>query len=162
MEFKALVKKEQKEWKQRMIDETGGAYILLYLALIFCVFGSMQYGFHYDKDDYFVLVSLAVGNVMVYSALTGYITGVKENGKRVNIFRKYKYIPIDFKLLRRAKIYVVCKILALPIIISQGVSLMIRIVDPDKDGGSILEVNVWLPVIMGVLFILFEKMKMYV
>ena len=52
MSFKELVNQEYLNYKRRMQEETGGTYVLLYIGLVFSVFSSTIYGFHYEKEDY--------------------------------------------------------------------------------------------------------------
>ena len=50
---KMLLKAERENWKKRMVKETKGTYIAIYLGLIFSVFMSVMFGFKYDysSDD---------------------------------------------------------------------------------------------------------------
>ena len=45
----------------------------------------------------------------MYYAQSRYITYIWENGRKVNIFEKYIYLPVDLKKLRKAKLIVVGK-----------------------------------------------------
>lgn len=46
--IKMLLKAERENWKKRMVKETKGTYIAIYLILIFSVFMSAMFGFKYD------------------------------------------------------------------------------------------------------------------
>ena len=154
MSFKELVNQEYLNYKRRMQEETGGTYVLLYIGLVFSVFSSTIYGFHYEKEDYIVLILWAFCTCLLYQEVTLYLSSVKENGKRVNIFEKYVYTPVDFALLQKAKMMVAVRMIGLPIFLSQFVSCAVCIIDPDQDGGSLLELNVWIPLLTGGIFFL--------
>ena len=83
-----------------------------------------------------------------------------EKGKRVNIFEKYIYTPVDLAMLRKAKLIVAARIIAIPVIGGQMASLLIRLTDPDHQGGSLLDAGVYIPAIIGGFFLL-EKMIEY-
>ena len=99
-DIKKLLKTEHKNWKQRMVKETKGTYIAIYLGLIFSVFMSAMYGFKYDysSDDKSVMITLTVFIFVVYHGVTAYVSYVRENGRSVNIFEKYRYIPVDISV----------------------------------------------------------------
>lgn len=160
MDLKTLTKIECKNWKRRMIDETSGTYVLIYMGFIFVIFSSMLYGFRNNKDDISVLSGLAAFTVILYQSVTVYLSYVMEKGKRVNIFEKYIYTPVDLAMLRKAKLIVAARIIAIPVIGGQLASLLIRLTDPDHQGGSLLDAGVYIPAIIGVFFLL-EKMIEY-
>lgn len=160
--IKMLLKAERENWKKRMVKETKGAYIVIYLILIFSVFMSAMFGFKYDysSDDKRVIISLTVFIFVVYQGVTSYVSYVKENGKNVNIFEKYKYIPVDVSVLRRVKLILTVRIIAPFVIIGQMAAIFVRVIDPDNQGGSLIDISVFMPLIIGCLFIL-EKFIEY-
>lgn len=160
--IKMLLKAERENWKKRMVKETKGTYIAIYLGLIFSVFMSLMFGFKYDysSDDKRVIISLIVFIFVVYQGVTSYVSYVKENGKNVNIFEKYKYIPVDVSVLRRVKLILTVRIIAPFVITGQMAAIFIRVIDPDNQGGSLIDISVFMPLIIGCLFIL-EKFIEY-
>lgn len=156
MSLKVLVKHEYDDWKARMQKETCGTYIGIYLGFIFSVFISLIYGFHYEKDAFIMIVTLTFFIGMIYQVGTSYLSYVRENGKRVNVFEKYVYTPVDFNLLRKAKLIVVGRIIGLPVIFGQLASVFICIIDPDQEGGSLSDLNVWMPFITGAVFVIIK------
>ncbi len=157
--IKMLLKAEQENWKKRMVKETKGTYIAIYLGLIFSVFMSAMFGFKYDysSDDKRVIISLTVFIFVVYQGVTAY---VRENGRSVNIFKKYRYIPVDISVLRRVKVILTARIVAPFVITGQMAAIFIRVIDPDNQGGSLIDISVFMPLIIGCLFIL-EKFIEY-
>lgn len=161
-DIKKLLKTEHKNWKQRMVKETKGTYIAIYLGLIFSVFMSAMYGFKYDysSDDKSVMITLTVFIFVVYQGVTAYVSYVRENGRSVNIFEKYRYIPVDISVLRRVKLILTARIVAPFVITGQMAAIFIRVIDPDNQGGGFLDISVCMPLIIGCLFIL-EKFIEY-
>ena len=161
-DIKKLLKTEHKNWKQRMVKETKGTYIAIYLGLIFRVFMSAMYGFKYDysSDDKSVMITLTVFIFVVYQGVTAYVSYVRENGRSVNIFEKYRYIPVDISVLRRVKLILTVRIIAPFVITGQMAAIFIRVIDPDNQGGSLIDISVFMPLIIGCLFIL-EKFIEY-
>ena len=161
-DIKKLLKTEHKNWKQRMVKETKGAYIAIYLGLIFSVFMSLMYGFKYDysSDDKRIMITLTVFIFGVYQGVTTYVSYVRENGKSVNIFEKYKYIPVDVSVLRRVKLILTVRIIAPFVITGQMAAIFVRVIDPDNQGGGFLDISVCMPLIIGCLFIL-EKLTKF-
>lgn len=161
-DIKKLLKTEHKNWKQRMVKETKGTYIAIYLGLIFCVFMSAMYGFKYDysSDDKSVMITLTVFIFVLYHGVTAYVSYVRENGRSVNIFKKYRYIPVDISVLRRVKVILTARIVAPFVITGQMAAIFIRVIDPDNQGGSLIDISVFMPLIIGCLFIL-EKFIEY-
>lgn len=88
MSLKNLIELEHENWKNRMIYETGGGYILTYLGYIFIVLMSVMFGFKYEKDDVSLLLMLFLCIMVIYQSASVYLTTVKEKGKRVNIFER--------------------------------------------------------------------------
>lgn len=160
--IKMLLKAERENWKKRMVKETKGTYIAIYLGLIFSVFMSAMFGFKYDysSDDKRVIISLIVFIFVVYQGVTSYVSYVKENGKNVNIFEKYRYIPVDISVLRRVKLILTARIVAPFVITGQMAAIFVRVIDPDNQGGGFLDISVCMPLIIGCLFIL-EKFIEY-
>ena len=101
-DIRMLLKAERENWKKRMVKETKGTYIAIYLGLIFSVFMSAMFGFKYDysSDDKRVIISLTVFIFVVYQGVTAYVSYVRENGRSVNIFEKYRYIPVDVSVCK--------------------------------------------------------------
>ena len=160
-DIRMLLKAERENWKKRMVKETKGTYIAIYLGLIFSVFMSAMFGFKYDysSDDKRVIISLTVFIFVVYQGVTAYVSYVRENGRSVNIFEKYRYIPVDISVLRRIKLILTARIVA-PVITGQMAAIFIRVIDPDNQGGSMIDISVFMPLIIGCLFIL-EKFIEY-
>jgi hypothetical protein len=160
--IKMLLKAERENWKKRMVKETKGTYIAIYLILIFSVFMSAMFGFKYDysSDDKRVIISLTVFIFVVYQCVTAYVSYVRENGRSVNIFEKYMYIPVDISVLRRVKLILTARIVAPFVITGQMAAIFIRVIDPDNQGGSLIDISVFMPLIIGCLFIL-EKFIEY-
>ena len=160
--IKMLLKAERENWKKRMVKETKGTYIAIYLVLIFSVFMSAMFGFKYDysSDDKRVFISLTVFIFVVYQCVTAYVSYVRENGRSVNIFEKYRYIPVDISVLRRVKLILTARIVAPFVITGQMAAIFVRVIDTDNQGGSFLDISVCIPLIIGCLFIL-EKFIEY-
>lgn len=160
--IKMLLKAERENWKKRMVKETEGTYIAIYLILIFSVFMSAMFGFKYDysSDDKRVIISLTVFIFVVYQCVTAYVSYVRENGRSVNIFEKYRYIPVDVSVLRRVKLILTVRIIAPFVITGQMAAIFIRVIDPDNQGGSLIDISAFMPLITGCLFIL-EKFIEY-
>lgn len=161
-DIRMLLKAERENWKKRMVKETKGAYIVIYLGFISSVFISTMFGFKYDysSDDKRVIISLTVFIFVVYQGVTAYVSYVRENGRSVNIFEKYRYIPVDVSVLRRVKLILTVRIIAPFVITGQMAAIFIRVIDPDNQGGSLIDISVFMPLITGCLFIL-EKFIEY-
>lgn len=161
-DIRMLLKAERENWKKRMVKETKGTYIAIYLGLIFSVFMSAMFGFKYDysSDDKRVIISLTVFIFVVYQGVTAYVSYVRENGRSVNIFEKYRYIPVDVSVLRRVKLILTVRIIAPFVIIGQMAAIFVRVIDPDNQGGGFWDISVCMPLIIGCLFIL-EKFIEY-
>lgn len=160
--IKMLLKAERENWKKRMVKETKGAYIVIYLGFISSVFISTMYGFKYDysSDDKKIMIMLTIFIFVVYHGATAYVSYVRENGRSVNIFEKYRYIPVDISVLRRVKLILTARIVAPFVITGQMAAIFIRVIDPDNQGGSLIDISVFMPLITGCLFIL-EKFIEY-
>ena len=68
--IKMLLKAERENWKKRMVKETKGTYIAIYLGLIFSVFMSAMFGFEIARK------MLAKG---MDAAMVMEITGLSES-----------------------------------------------------------------------------------
>lgn len=156
MDLKTLVAKEKKECRERMIKETTGLYVLIYIGIAFCILMSAMFGFQYEEGDYVYLITFAIMNGAIYDAFTRHISSVKENGNRIEIFKKYIYTPVEPKLLMMAKLIVTARLIGVPVILSQLVALFIRAIDPDNDGGGFGNITVWIPIICGLLYLIFD------
>lgn len=161
-DIRMLLKAERENWKKRMVKETKGTYIAIYLGLIFSVFMSAMFGFKYDysSDDKRVIISLTVFIFVVYQGVTAYVSYVRENGRSVNIFEKYRYIPVDVSVLRCVKLILTARIVAPFVITGQMAAIFVRVIDPDNQGGGFLDISVCMHLIIGCLFIL-EKFIEY-
>ena len=146
-DIRMLLKAERENWKKRMVKETKGAYIVIYLGFIFSVFISTMYGFKYDysSDDKKVMIMLTIFIFVVYHGATAYVSYVRENGRSVNIFEKYRYIPVDISVLRRVKLILTARIVAPFVITGQMAAIFIRVIDPDNQGGSLIDISVFMP-----------------
>lgn len=157
MDLKTLVAKERKECKERMIKETSGTYVLIYILVDFSILMSGIFGFYHELDEqYKTIITFAVINGFAYEALTAYVSGVKENGIRTNIFTKYIFTPVDTGKLVLAKLLVTARLIAVPVILSQLVAISVFLINPDNAGGSLVDITVWVPVINGVLFLVYD------
>lgn len=160
MNLKTLVAKERRECKERMIKETSGVYVLIYIWVAFSILMSAMFGFHLEpEEEYMIPITFAAINGFAYDAFTVYVSGVKENGIRTNIFIKYIYTPIETGKLVMAKLLVTARIIAVPVILSQLVAIFIRAINPDNDGGSFADVTVWIPVINGMLYLIYDAIE---
>ena len=63
-------------------------------------------------------------------------------------------------MLRRVKLILTVRIIAPFVIIGQMAAIFIRVIDPDNQGGSLIDISVFMPLIIGCLFIL-EKFIEY-
>lgn len=151
MKWEELIKKERLEKKERMKSETVGVHIIFYLAAIFHVFVSTLYG--YQTDDSAAQTSvfwyLVLGTVICYIAFNLYLYRVRENGHYYNIFRKYRYIPIDLKRLFLAKAVIAGRNMLGLSLLGQSASLLIVIANPGNEGASLSQFHVWLPCLAG-------------
>ena len=68
--------------------------------------------------------------------MTAYVSYVRENGRSVNIFEKYRYIPVDISVLRRIKLILTARIVAPFVITGQMAAIFIRVIDPDIKAGA--------------------------
>lgn len=71
---------------------------------------------------------------------------------QTRIFGNKIYTPVDFVMLQKAKMLVAVRMVGLPIFLSQFVSCAVRIIDPAQ--GSLLELNVWIPLLTGGIFLI--------
>ena len=110
MNMSTLIKTEHDNWKKRMIVETCGTYVVI--AGAFCGVMNTEFDLYY----YNMVVFFTFG---LYYAQSRYITYIWENGRKVNIFEKYIYSPVDLKKLRKAKLIVVGKNIMIPVILGQ-------------------------------------------
>lgn len=161
MSLRELAEQEYINWKERMHKETVGVYVLYYVGLIFTTIISIFFGLDYEKEDYSVLLTYAVLIGLMYHVFTMYLYSVKENGQRVDIFKKYEYVPVDMKMLKKAKLLVQIRLLAAPVIIGQIGSIVICVLDPDKTGTSIWSLHVWIPTFIAIVLFLYRTTKNY-
>ena len=149
IEFRELVEKEHLESKERMKKESSGTYVIFYFLLGLYVLISAMWGFHYDsyKDAPYV-ICLVFGFISC-QFFNRYLYSVRENGKDINIFQKYRYIPVNPKTLFWVKLILISKNICILTVLGQAVALLFRILDLDKDGGRISDITVWMPVIFG-------------
>lgn len=147
--FRELVLKEQLESKERMKKESSGAYVILYFLLGLYVFMSALWGFHYESFKDAPYLMFCVFGFISCQFFNRYLYRVRENGKDINIFQKYKYIPVNPKKLFLAKLFLISKNICISTVLGQTVALFFRILDLDKDGGRISDITVWMPVISG-------------
>lgn len=160
MDLKTLVTKERKECKERMIKETSGIYVLIYIWVAFSVLMSAMFGFHLEPDEEkMTLITFAAINLFAYEACTAYVSGVKENGIRTNIFIKYIYTPVETGKLVLAKLLVTARIIAVPVILSQLAAILIVLINPDNDGASLADETVWIPIVNGVVYLIYDAIN---
>lgn len=148
LEFRELIEKERLESKERMKKESSGTYVILYFLLGLYVFMSAMWGFHYEsyKDT---PIWMWVFGFISCQFFNRYLYSVRENGKDINIFQKYQYIPVNLKKLFLAKLILISKNICILTVLGQAAALLLRILDLDKDGGRISDITVWMPVIFG-------------
>ena len=136
-----------------MKSETVGVHIIFYLAAIFHVFVSTLYGYQTDGSaaQNSVFWYLVLGTVICYIAFNQYLYRVRENGHYKNIFRKYRYIPIDLKKLFFAKAVIAGRNMLGLSLLGQSASLLIVIANPGNEGASLSQFHVWLPCLTGII-----------
>lgn len=149
MEFKELVEKECIESKERMKKESSGTYVIFYFLLGLYVLILALWGFHYESYRDAPHMTCMVFGFIYCLFFNRYLYSVRENGAEINIFQKYRYIPVNPKKLFWAKLILISKNICIPTVLGQAAALFLRIVDLDKDGGKIFDITVWMPVIFG-------------
>lgn len=150
-EFRELVEKERFESKERMKKESSGIYVLFYIWAGFYVLASGLWGFKYESMKDTPYYTLFVMAFLLFQPFNRYLYNVREDGKYINIFQKYKYIPVNLKQIVLVKLILISKNILIPTAMAQAAALLIRILDLDKDGGRISYITVWMPVIFGVI-----------
>ena len=152
MKWEELIKKERVEKRERMKSETVGVHIIYYLGAIFHVFVSTLYGYQTDDSaaQNSVFWYLVIGTVICYIAFNQYLYRVRENGHYKNLFRKYRYIPIDLKKLFLAKAVIAGRNMLGLSLLGQSASLLIVIANPGNEGASLSQFHVWLPCLSGI------------
>lgn len=159
MELKKLVQKEHQGMKARMEKETEGIYVLWYMLTGFTVLLMCIYGFIPKEDGVFLSI---MGGWMSFACLSWwgmFLKSVKVDNRRVNIFKIYNYIPVDSKLLIKAKMIVFAKYTAVPLIIGQVLALLIRFWNPDNIKGQSLG-SVFGPLYIAVVLYAYEYISM--
>ena len=73
--------------------------------------------------------------------LSDLLAECKSAGKRVNIFEKYVYIPVDFALLQKVKMMVAVRMIGLPILLNNSYLVQCVLSIQIRKGGSLLELN---------------------
>lgn len=159
MELRQLINKEHIEWKERMVKESNGTYVLYYIAIGFFSFANMMDGFKIGKNDVSYILMLSLLQFIALTLPANHLAYVMENGTKTNIFKKFKNIPIDMNMLIRAKILLFCRCIAIPVFIGQVLSIIICLLNPDNEGGRLTDVSVWLPIIIGILALMYEFIK---
>jgi len=149
IEFRELVEKERLESKERMEKESSGTYVLFYVLFGVYVLISALCGFKYESYKDMPYLSFCVIGYFSCLFFNRYLYSVRENGKNINIFQKYRYIPVNLKKLFWAKLFLISKNICILTVLAQAAALLIRILDLDKDGGRISDITVWMPVIFG-------------
>ena len=92
---------------------------------------------------------------LMYQLEEVYLSFVKENSKRVNIFEKYIYTPVSLKMLRRAKLIVLTKSIAIPALAGQLAAVLVRALY----SGDFCDWSVYIPLITAVGFIIEKAVK---
>ena len=93
----------------------------------------------------------------LYYAQSRYITYIWENGRKVNIFEKYIYLPVDLKKLRKAKLIVVGKNIMIPVILGQLSAILMRGAYYGWHVKSWLDLGLYTPVMVGIGFLIFKE-----
>lgn len=109
MDMSTLIKTEHDNWKKRMMVETCGTYVLMNMGMGFVVIAGAFCGVMNTEFDLYYYNMVVFFTFGLYYAQSRYITYIWENGRKVNIFEKYIYLPVDLKKLRKAKLIVVAK-----------------------------------------------------
>lgn len=159
MTLRTLAQKEYIEWKHRMQEETNGTYILIYVGLIFSVFISCIYGFGIDRGDMDVAIRCALIIAAIYQMAAVYLSYVREGDVRTNIFEKYIYTPVDFKMLCKAKVIVTARIIGIPVLAGQMAAVLIRIVNFKNESAVLSDITLWMPVIIATVFVAIKCME---
>ncbi len=126
MNMSTLIKTEHDNWKKRMMVETCGTYVLMNMGMGFVVIAGAFCGVMNTEFDLYYYNMVAFFTFGLYYAQSRYITYIWENGRKVNIFEKYIYLPVDLKKLRKAKLIVVGKNIMIPVILGQLSAILMR------------------------------------
>lgn len=159
MTLRMLVQKEYIEWKHRMQEETNGTYILIYIGLIFTVLISCLYGFKIERGETGIAIECAFFIALIYQVATVYLSYVREGNVRTNIFEKYIYTPVDFKMLCKAKVIVTARIIGIPVLAGQMAAVLICIVNLKNESTVLSDITVWIPVITAAVFVAIKCME---
>lgn len=83
----------------------------------------------------------------VYLAVVLYMNKfllVEESGKRINIFTKYKYVPVNKNLLFTAKLVILTKICIRYLLVYQGINCLFGVIWYSIQGGAYWSfINLW-------------------
>jgi len=163
MELENLIKKEKKEFKERIKEESGGAYVLMYFFDGLYVLISVIWGFYPPDKD----IALATGfwflgmGFLVYTLLNISFYKVKENGQYQNIFRKYLFTPVNGKDLFMAKAYIISRNILVKMMLSQTAALITRIATVCKKNTVFFDWTLFIPLFTGIFFWIYIMASMY-
>ena len=96
----------------------------------------------------------------LFISFAGYSNDAVEtlcNGRKVNIFEKYIYLPVDLKKLRKAKLIVVGKNIMIPVILGQLSAILMRGAYYGWHVKSWLDLGLYTPVMVGIGFLIFKE-----
>lgn len=157
MDMSTLIKTEHDNWKKRMMVETCGTYILMNMGMGFVVIAGAFCGVMNTEFDLYYYNMVVFFTFGLYYAQSRYITYIWENGRKVNIFEKYIYLPVDLKKLRKAKLIVVGKNIMIPVILGQLSAILMRGTYYGWHVKSWLDLGLYTPVMVGIGFLIFKE-----
>lgn len=129
-EFKQLVERERKQKKEYLIKSTSGMYIIFYIFLILIYILAVGVGFMGDEKKNNIF-SLCLNLFNMFNLMIIYLEmplfQIKENGKMVNVLKKYQYMPVSLKTVFLAKMAVFCSDIIKHAFLATGLSMMISL-----------------------------------
>lgn len=148
--LKELIYKEDKEMKERRKNETTGCYYVFYLFTIPYILLSLILSLSGDESLNTYTTFLIIF-FMSISFLYKYLYIVKENGKSSNIFKKYKFIPVDINQLLFAKSILLSKYIIKQVLPVQIITFIAKIIYTHIYGGKFFNIQLFIPLIPGIL-----------
>lgn len=160
--LKQLINKENAEMKERRKKESMGCYYIFYLFTISYTFTLLVISFPEDGslNKIFIYHIIWTGYCSI-SFLYSYLYKVKENGKFQNIFKKYKFTPVDINKLFLAKFIILSRHIILQALPAQIFAIIVKIIDTRTDGGNFIDIFLFIPAISSFLFCLIFFIIMY-
>lgn len=160
--LKQLIIKENIEMKERRKKESMGCYYIFYLFTIFYTFTLLIISLPEDGslNKLFIYHIIWTGYFSI-SFLYGYLYKVKENGKFQNIFKKYKFTPVDINKLFLAKFIILSRHIILQALPAQIFTVIFKLIYIHTNNGKFFDIFLFIPVISGFLFCLIFFIIMY-